>query len=235
MGVPMPVERRDPQDLRVLEVEHALVLVLLQERVEHGPGLLAVLREHVALAHVLGALAAGERRLVEGDVADQVEGVEVLADLLGQRVEDQALVLELVDDRLLALGAPSSASGSRRGWRTASSAPSGEVAQALGDELAVLVEVLDPLGDDRGADAVDVDLAPPLAAGRDGDVRRLAVDDRLVLRRLRRDRLLIVLGRRGVVRRRDRVVLARLVDLRPARRRSRDRRSGWWRRGSRSG
>jgi arylsulfatase len=32
-----------------------------------------------------GPVAAGERRAVEGDVADQVERVEVLADLLGER------------------------------------------------------------------------------------------------------------------------------------------------------
>ena len=40
---------------------------------------------------LLGALAAGERRLVEGDVADEIEGVEVAADLLGQFVEEHAL------------------------------------------------------------------------------------------------------------------------------------------------
>ena len=60
---------------------------------EHGAGLRAVLGEDVALADVLGALAAGERRPVEGDVADQVEGVEVLADFLGERIERQALRL----------------------------------------------------------------------------------------------------------------------------------------------
>ena len=98
----------------------AFVLVLLQQGFEHGAGLRAVLGEDVALADVLGALAAGERRLVEGDVADQVEGVEVLADLLGQRVEQQALVGQLLDDGLLALGGVPAAAGNRRGWRSAS-------------------------------------------------------------------------------------------------------------------
>ena len=69
----------------------------------------AVLGEHVALADVVGPLAAGERRLVEGDVADQVEGVEVLADFLGERFEQQPLARQFVDDRLLALGRRSSA------------------------------------------------------------------------------------------------------------------------------
>ena len=82
----------------------AFVLVLLQQRFEHGAGLRAVLREDVALADVLGPLAAGERRLVEGDVADEVEGIEVLAHFLGERVERQALGFQFLDDRLLALG-----------------------------------------------------------------------------------------------------------------------------------
>ena len=40
---------------------------------------------------LLGPLAPGERRLVEGDVADEVEGVVVAADLLGELVEEDAL------------------------------------------------------------------------------------------------------------------------------------------------
>ena len=56
-------------------------------------------------------------------------------------------------------------------------------------------EILDPLGDDRGADAVDVDLAPLLVAGLGRNVRRLAIDDRLVGGRLGRDRIVIVLRR----------------------------------------
>ena len=78
-GVPMRGEGRDLQHVGVVEVEHALVVVLREQRVEHGAGLRAVFREHVALLHVLGALAPGERLAVEGDVADEVEGVEVLA------------------------------------------------------------------------------------------------------------------------------------------------------------
>ena len=95
-----------------------------EQRLEHGSGLRAVLREHVALADVVGALAAGQRRLVERDVADQVERVEVRADLLGERLERQALLLQLFDDRLLALGAVPARQERRRGWRSASAAPS---------------------------------------------------------------------------------------------------------------
>jgi hypothetical protein len=63
----------------------------------------AVFGEHVALLDVVGAFAAGERRLVEGDVADQVEGVEVLADLLGNG-SSSSLLGQFLDDGLLALG-----------------------------------------------------------------------------------------------------------------------------------
>ncbi len=44
----------------------------------------------------------------------------------------------------------------------------GEIAQDLGDELAVLVEILDALGDDAGADAVDVDLRGSRHRAADG-------------------------------------------------------------------
>ena len=62
--------------------------------------------------------------LVEGDVADEIEGVEVLAQLLGDGVERQALGFQFLDDRLLALGRLPALAGNRRGWRSASSAPS---------------------------------------------------------------------------------------------------------------
>ena len=100
------------------------------------------------LRDVLGPLAAGERRLVEGDVADQVERVEVLAEFLGERVERQALGCQLVDDRLLALGRLPALEEVVEAGEALLQRLLGVVAQALGDELAVLVEILDPLGDD---------------------------------------------------------------------------------------
>ena len=84
----------------------------------------AVLGEDIALADVVGALAAGERRLVEGDVADQVEGVEVLAHFLGQRVERQALGFQFLDDGLLALGAVPALEEVVEAGESASAAPS---------------------------------------------------------------------------------------------------------------
>ena len=87
--MPIVVEGRDLQDAWVVKIDDALVLVFLQQGVEHGAGLRAVFGEHVALADIVGALAAGERRLVKGDVADEVEGVEVLADFVGEWLERQ--------------------------------------------------------------------------------------------------------------------------------------------------
>ena len=42
-------------------------------------------------------------------MADEIEGIEVLAEFLGDGIERQALGLQFLDDRLLALGALSSA------------------------------------------------------------------------------------------------------------------------------
>jgi hypothetical protein len=66
--------------------------------------LFAVFGEDVALADILRSLAAGEGWPVEGHVADEVEGIEVLSHLLGQRIKKQAFILQFFDDGLLALG-----------------------------------------------------------------------------------------------------------------------------------
>src|SRR5690606_23750831 len=97
-------ERTHPEDLDALDGLDPLVGVLVEERFEDRPGLLAVAGKVVALPDSLRALATGERRAVEGDVADEVEGVVVPANFLGQRVEEHALLLQLAQDRLLALG-----------------------------------------------------------------------------------------------------------------------------------
>src|SRR5262245_42100596 len=59
--------------------DYAVVLIFVQQGFKHSSGLGAVLGEHIALAHVGHTLAAGERWLVEGDVADKVKGIKVLA------------------------------------------------------------------------------------------------------------------------------------------------------------
>ncbi len=130
-------------------VVDAFVGVLVEQRLEDARAFVAVLGEVVALAHVVGALTAGERRLIEGDVADEVEGVEsCLTYVLGERLEEDALLVELVDDRLLAVGWPPALQEVVERWRTPRGRAARVVAQRLGDELAVRAVVLDALGDD---------------------------------------------------------------------------------------
>jgi hypothetical protein len=85
-----PIDRWDLEDTRITEVDEAVVLVLLQKGVEHRLGLLAVLAKDVPLPNIVGPLVARQGRPPVGDVADQVERVEVGIDLLGQRVEPQS-------------------------------------------------------------------------------------------------------------------------------------------------
>ena len=153
------VERRNLKDPRVAEVDDALILIFLQQRFKHGAGLRAVFGEHVALADVVRALAAGERRLIKSDMADEVEGIEVLADFLGERVERQPFVFQLLDDGLLALGCLPALQEVIEAGEALLQRLLREVPQAFGDELAVLVEILHALGDDGGPYPIDIDLA----------------------------------------------------------------------------
>ncbi len=163
IGVPMASNGSDLQDARIVEVGDAFVLVFLEQGFEHGAGLLAVLGEDVALADILGPLAPGERRLVEGHVADQVEGVEVLAHFLGQRIEQQAFVLQFLDDGLLALGAVPASEEIVEAGEALAERLLRVVAQALGDQLAVFVEVFDALGQDADRSARECSISRRLA------------------------------------------------------------------------
>ncbi len=51
--------------------DYAFILIFIQ----HGTGLLAVFSNHIVLFNIVGAFTAGQRWLIEGDVADQIEGV----------------------------------------------------------------------------------------------------------------------------------------------------------------
>jgi hypothetical protein len=97
-------------------------------------------------------------------MADEIEGIEVLAQLLDDGLERQAFGFQFLDDGLLSLCRFPALQEIIEAGEALPQGLLGEVLQALGDQLAVLVQVLDPLGDDRGADAVDVDLLP-LAPG----------------------------------------------------------------------
>ena len=77
------VQRRYAQDECIVQVQDAFVLVLGQEAFQHGACLWAILTEHIALAHIVGAFLPGQWLAVEGNVADEVEGVEVFAEFFG--------------------------------------------------------------------------------------------------------------------------------------------------------
>ena len=57
---------------------------LVEQRLQHGAGFVAVLGEVVPLLNLVRPLATGQRRLVKGYVADQVERIEGLALFLFQ-------------------------------------------------------------------------------------------------------------------------------------------------------
>jgi hypothetical protein len=97
-------EGGDPEDLRIVQVGDAVVLVFLEDGLQHGAGLIAVLGEDVSLADIVGPLPAGEGRPVEGYVADEIEWIQVSSHLFGQRFQKQAFLGQFVDHRLLAFG-----------------------------------------------------------------------------------------------------------------------------------
>src|SRR4030067_2081717 len=81
----------DLQDTGVVEAGNAFVLVFLEQGFEQRAALLAVFGEDIALANILRPLTPGERRLVEGNVANEVERVEVLTHFLRPWIKEQAL------------------------------------------------------------------------------------------------------------------------------------------------
>ena len=80
-------EGRDAQHVGIIQVEHPLVGIFGQQRVKDGACPVPVRVEDVAFLDVLGSLVTGQRLGVEGDMADEVEGVEVLAEFLSDGVK----------------------------------------------------------------------------------------------------------------------------------------------------
>ena len=139
-------KRRDRQHVGIVEVEHALVGIFGKQGIEHGARLPAVFGEHVALLDVLGPLAPGQRLLVESDMADEVKGIEVLAQFLGDRIERQALGFQFLDDRLLAVRRLPAFEEILEAGEALLQRLLGEIPQGFCDELAILVEIFDAFG-----------------------------------------------------------------------------------------
>jgi hypothetical protein len=198
------------QHIGVVEIEHALVSILFEQRVEHGAGLRPIFGEHVALLDVFGPFAARQRLLVEGDMADQIEGIEVPPEFVRDGIERETLGFQFLDDCLLALRRFPALEEIVEAGETLLESRFGEVAQGFGDELTILVEIFDALGEDAGANAIDVNLTDR-ATGRQRQPR--LIDHGFVLARRRRDRVLARGRDRRVVGRRDRLSFARFVNL----------------------
>src|ERR1700678_220466 len=88
----------------VLSLKFLLILIFLQEGFKHGARLGTVLGEDISFPDIFCAFAARECGLVECHVANKIKRVEVLADLVGQRLKREAFVFEFFDDGLLTLG-----------------------------------------------------------------------------------------------------------------------------------
>ena len=210
------VEWGDLEDFGVVQIDYSLVLILLEQGFEDLSGLRSVAGEDIAFADTVGTFAASEGTLIESDVADEVEGVELLADFGGDGIEREARGFEFFDDCLFAVfGGPAFEELVEAG-EAGFEGFAGVVAETFGDEFAVFVEVFDAFGDDGCRDAIDVDFAAFAVVGRDFDVGGVLDGARDVGGRDG--------GRWGRVRRFGRV-----------RRRNQGQQNGWLRRGNRGG
>jgi hypothetical protein len=97
-------ERGDAQHFRVTQIDHALVLVLVQQGLQHGARDFAILRKVTVLANLIRPLSPRQRPLVVRDVKDQVERIEVLANFSSEVVENDAVLFELFDNSTLSVG-----------------------------------------------------------------------------------------------------------------------------------
>ena len=140
----------------------AVIGIFVEQGGDDFAGEVAVFGEVIAFLHLLGAFLAGERLLLVGDVANQIERIEGGADFLIQRGKDDALLLQLLDDGAFLVGLlPGREEGIERGVGGAD-VLAGVVAQALGDDFAVVAHVLDALFDDGDFHAIDGDFAAAL-------------------------------------------------------------------------
>ena len=95
-------QRIDLENVHGLKALEARIRILFQEGVKDGSGFVAVAGKDITPADLVDPLPAGERRLVKGHMADEIKGVIVVADLMSQLIEKEALAGKFFDNRLLA-------------------------------------------------------------------------------------------------------------------------------------
>jgi hypothetical protein len=81
-------------------------------------------------------------------MANEVKGIEVLPDFLGQRIEQQTFRLQFVNDGLLTFSAFPAFEELIEACKMTGERLLRVVTQAFGDQFAVLVEIFDPFGED---------------------------------------------------------------------------------------
>src|SRR5690606_33860140 len=98
-------ERIQLEDLQRFDTRNAGIGVFLEERLKDRAGLRLVHAEDVALLHPRGAFLSGKWRAIKGDVANEVKRIEILSDLFGEFVEEDALLGQFLHTWPFALGA----------------------------------------------------------------------------------------------------------------------------------
>ena len=145
----MRVERRDLQNVGVVEVEHAFVLHTSRAalRARRGPA-----APYFVNTSRLRTFSARSRRVSGGwsKATWQIrsKGSRSLPTSSASGSSSRPSACQFLDDRLLALGRLPARQELVEAGEALAQRLLGEVAQALGDELAVLVEIFDALGDD---------------------------------------------------------------------------------------
>ncbi len=76
----------------------------VKERLEDGTGFFPIFREGVFLPYLRGAFLAGKSGLAVGDVADEIEGVEIGIHFVPQDVEGEAVGLHFLEDGAFPVG-----------------------------------------------------------------------------------------------------------------------------------
>ena len=96
---------------------------------------------------------------------NQIKGIELQSQLLLQRLQQQPLLGQLLDDRGLALLPPPAAQEGIEAGVLLAHRAAAVIAQGFGDQLAVFIEVFDPLGEHPHRLSLDVVLAAWLSGG----------------------------------------------------------------------
>lgn len=92
------------EDFDVFDVFYAGIGIFIQQTFQYLACLFAVFGKVVAFLHIFSAFATGQRWLVKGDMADQVECIKILAHLVSQGYQQYAMLFQFLQKGGLAFG-----------------------------------------------------------------------------------------------------------------------------------